>query len=79
MSAHESETGGDRRAREPLRIRIDECGPMLLPGPVEVELPDGRVVRSDRVVVALCMCRRSRILPWCDTSHRRHRIPPGKA
>jgi CDGSH-type Zn-finger protein len=46
-------------------------GPMLVEGPVEVQLPDGTVVRSDRPVVALCTCRRSRMAPWCDTSHRR--------
>lgn len=46
-------------------------GPVLVEGPVEVQLPDGSVVRSDRPVVALCTCRRSRMLPWCDTSHRR--------
>ena len=45
-------------------------GPLLVEGPVEVELPDGSVVRSDRPVVALCTCRRSRRQPWCDTSHR---------
>nr|WP_202460188.1 MULTISPECIES: CDGSH iron-sulfur domain-containing protein [unclassified Streptomyces] len=44
---------------------------MLLPGPVEVTLPDGTVVTSRRFTVALCTCRRSRIYPWCDTSHRR--------
>ncbi len=43
---------------------------MLVEGPVEVVLEDGRVVRSDRFVVALCTCRRSRCYPWCDTSHR---------
>nr|WP_322786540.1 CDGSH iron-sulfur domain-containing protein [Hoyosella subflava] len=42
-----------------------------MPGPVSVELPDGRVATSDRVVVALCLCKRSRIFPFCDTSHRR--------
>jgi CDGSH-type Zn-finger protein len=46
-------------------------GPVLVEGPVEVELPDGSVVRSDRPVVALCTCRRTRTAPWCDTSHRR--------
>nr|WP_155074021.1 CDGSH iron-sulfur domain-containing protein [Streptomyces taklimakanensis] len=43
----------------------------MVEGPVEVDLPDGRTVRSDRFVVALCTCRRSRRFPWCDTSHRR--------
>lgn len=45
-------------------------GPVLVEGPVDVELPDGTVVHSDRPVVALCTCRRSRRQPWCDTSHR---------
>lgn len=46
-------------------------GPLLVRGPVVVELPDGRRVRSDRPVTALCVCRRSRRAPFCDTSHRR--------
>jgi len=46
-------------------------GPILVEGPVEVHLPDGSVVRSERPVVALCTCRRTRMPPWCDTSHRR--------
>ncbi|MFF3001029.1 CDGSH iron-sulfur domain-containing protein [Streptomyces sp. NPDC057950] len=33
-------------------------------------LDDGTVVRSDRFMVAICVCRRSRTYPWCDTSHR---------
>ncbi|MTE21794.1 CDGSH iron-sulfur domain-containing protein [Streptomyces sp. TRM43335] len=53
------------------RVVIDPEGPVLVEGPVEVDLPDGRTVRSDRFVVALCTCRRSRRFPWCDTSHRR--------
>ena len=56
---------------EPRRVTPVPGGPMLVEGPVEVQLPDGSVVRSDRPVVALCTCRRSRIQPWCDTSHRR--------
>lgn len=51
-------------------------GPVLIEGPVEAERPDGGgTVRSDRVVVALCTCRRSKRLPWCDTSHRTRRAP----
>lgn len=68
--------GRDRvtRIRSPLRrpsrrmARTD--GPLLVEGPVEVVLEDGTVVRSDRFAVALCVCRRSRCYPWCDTSHR---------
>ena len=52
------------------RVTLLPDGPLLLEGPVEVEMPDGTVVRSDRPVVAVCTCRRSRTAPWCDTSHR---------
>ncbi|WP_235438742.1 CDGSH iron-sulfur domain-containing protein [Streptomyces yangpuensis] len=54
---------------------MDPRGPVLVEGPVEVVLDDGTVVRSDRFVVAVCTCRRSRTYPWCDTSHR----PRGRA
>ncbi|MBL1076875.1 CDGSH iron-sulfur domain-containing protein [Nocardia sp. 2] len=48
-------------------------GPALIEGPVELVTADGRTIRSDRCLVALCLCRRSSIYPLCDTSHRRHR------
>ncbi|WP_244291142.1 CDGSH iron-sulfur domain-containing protein [Streptomyces subrutilus] len=52
------------------RVAVDPEGPVLVEGPVEVVLDDGTVARSDRFMVALCTCRRSRAYPWCDTSHR---------
>jgi CDGSH-type Zn-finger protein len=55
----------------PCEMVLTDEGPLLVSGPVEVVLPDGRRVRSDRPVSALCTCRRSRRLPFCDTSHRR--------
>ena len=54
-------------------IRIVKNGPVLIEGPVRIELPDGAVVESDRFVVAVCTCRRSKDYPLCDTSHRRPR------
>ncbi len=65
--------GGSRP--DPTRITLVDGGPMLVEGPVEVVLADGEVVRSDRPLVALCTCRRSDRLPFCDTSHRRRRRP----
>jgi CDGSH-type Zn-finger protein len=56
------------RARQ---VLLTDEGPLLVSGPVDVVLPDGRHVRSDRPVTALCTCRRSRRQPFCDTSHRR--------
>ncbi|MGW2441595.1 CDGSH iron-sulfur domain-containing protein [Streptomyces goshikiensis] len=46
-------------------------GPVLVEGPLAVDLDDGTVSRSDRFVVAVGTCRRSRTYPWGDTSHRR--------
>lgn len=43
---------------------------MLVDGPVDVVLPDGTPVCSERPVVAICACRRSKRYPFCDTSHR---------
>ncbi|BBX35390.1 zinc finger CDGSH-type domain-containing protein [Mycolicibacterium mageritense DSM 44476 = CIP 104973] len=54
-------------------VRVIEHGPMLVEGPVRIELPDGSVVESDRFMVAICTCRRSATYPLCDTSHRRNK------
>lgn len=53
------------------RVVVTDDGPVLVSGPIEVEMPDGTRVRSDRPVSALCVCGRSRRRPFCDTSHRR--------
>ncbi|MFH8336760.1 CDGSH iron-sulfur domain-containing protein [Streptomyces sp. AM6-12] len=62
---------GQEPAERARRITVQRRGPLLVEGPVEVELEDGTTVSSDRFRVALCTCRRSRRYPWCDTSHRR--------
>ncbi len=60
----------DRDART---VRVVPSGPVLIEGPVRIELPDGDVVESGRFMVAVCTCHRSREYPLCDTSHRRCR------
>jgi CDGSH-type Zn-finger protein len=55
---------------EPRKVRVVPDGPVLVEGPVELVTDDG-VVRSDRFVVAVCTCRRSKRFPLCDTSHRK--------
>jgi hypothetical protein len=62
---------GDRLTPEPTAVRMVRSGPVLVAGPVRITLPNGSVVESDRFRVALCACGRSRIYPFCDTSHRR--------
>lgn len=46
-------------------------GPVLVEGPVELVTEDGEAHTSDRFVVAVCACRRSKRYPFCDTSHRK--------
>lgn len=57
------------------RVRIVKAGPVMIEGPVTIESPDGSVVESDRFMVAVCTCRRSKNYPLCDTSHRRKARP----
>jgi CDGSH-type Zn-finger protein len=61
-----STSPGDRR-----RVLVTREGPVLVEGPVEIVVDDGRSLVSDRAVVALCGCKRSRCYPFCDTSHRK--------
>lgn len=58
---------------EPRTVRVVQGGPIMVEGPVRIEMPDGSVVESDRFMVALCACKRSKNFPLCDTSHRRRR------
>jgi CDGSH-type Zn-finger protein len=59
------------------RVQVTPNGPVLISGPVRIEMPDGSVVESDRFMVAVCTCRRSKDYPLCDTSHRRCRPVKG--
>lgn len=59
---------GERGARV---VRIVPGGPILVEGPVDLITDDGARVCSDRFMVAVCTCRRSKTYPLCDTSHRR--------
>jgi CDGSH-type Zn-finger protein len=52
-------------------VRVVPSGPVMVRGPVKIEMPDGSVVESDRFMVAICACRRSKNYPLCDTSHRK--------
>ena len=72
-------SGSTDRALAHRVVMPEDIGPVLVQGPVEVVLPNGRVELSERPVVALCTCRGSRRYPFCDTSHRRHHRPHSEA
>lgn len=55
------------------RVHVVPNGPVLVSGPVRIEVVGGHVVESDRFMVAICTCRKSKRYPLCDTSHRRCR------
>ena len=63
------------------RVTVVPNGPMLVEGPVELVTDDGVTHTSDRFVVAVCACRRSKRFPFCDTSHRKRVLydPPDGA
>ena len=60
-------------------VRVVPSGPVMVQGPVRIEMGDGSVVESDRFMVAICTCRRSKDYPLCDTSHRCRQRPAKSA
>lgn len=60
---------------EPRIVRVVPGGPVMVQGPVRIEMAEGRVLESDRFMVAICTCRRSKSYPLCDTSHRCRQRP----
>jgi CDGSH-type Zn-finger protein len=67
-TASDSKANADHR-----KVRVTKGGPLMIEGPVRIELPDGTSVESDRFMVAICTCKRSKTYPLCDTSHRTRR------
>ncbi|WP_418959792.1 CDGSH iron-sulfur domain-containing protein [Streptomyces tritici] len=65
----EQDVGRQSQNAAPRVVVVGE-GPLLIEGPVEVVLPDGETRLCERPMVALCTCRRSLRMPFCDTSHR---------
>ena len=58
---------------DPRLVRVVPYGPVMMQEPVRIEMPDGSVAESNRFMVAICACRKSKAYPLCDTSHRRRR------
>jgi CDGSH-type Zn-finger protein len=63
-------TGTDARL-----VKMTASGPVIVQEPVRIDMPDGSHVESPRFMVAICTCRRSKIYPLCDASHRKRRRP----
>jgi CDGSH-type Zn-finger protein len=54
-------------------------GPLIVRGPFRLVDQDGRTIETDREIVALCRCGKSRIRPFCDGTHKlvRFKAPSG--
>lgn len=59
-----------RGAEAQVSVTLCPGGPMLLRGATEVVDEAGDRHPVTRPVVALCRCRRSDRMPWCDDSHK---------
>jgi CDGSH-type Zn-finger protein len=61
------------------QITLYRDGPLLVRGPVRIEDQDGREIKIDREIVALCRCGKSRNRPLCDGTHKliQFRAPSG--
>lgn len=53
-----------------VHVRVIPDGPALVRGATVVRDAEGVEHAADRPVVAVCMCGRSRIRPWCDSAHK---------
>ena len=53
---------------DPVRVQVVPNGPVLIPGPVSIETPNGEIVESDRFMVAICTCTAQQELP--DVRHQ---------
>jgi CDGSH-type Zn-finger protein len=64
---------------ERARITAYRDGPFLVRGPVELVDQDGNVIEVDRETVALCLCGKTRLRPFCDGTHKlvRFQAPSG--
>jgi len=65
---------------DPTVITAYRNGPLLVRGPIQLRDQDGREIETDREVIALCRCGRSRERPFCDGTHllTRFQAPSGR-
>ncbi len=55
-------------------ITVCPDGPLLVRGEFALQTADGQLLPTERSVLALCRCGRSRLKPLCDGSHKSARF-----
>ena len=56
--------------RKPVVVTHCPDGPVLVRGADVVQDEDGNTHAVTRPVVAVCACKRSSRMPWCDGTHK---------
>ena len=51
------------------KVKVFENGPVRVLGPCEITLADGTIVEKPNGI-SFCRCGGSKILPFCDSSHK---------
>jgi CDGSH-type Zn-finger protein len=51
-------------------VTVYPDGPLVVRGDVEIRTVDGEALETPGKVVALCRCGKSRLKPFCDSSHK---------
>jgi CDGSH-type Zn-finger protein len=57
-------------AKDAVRITPYRDGPLLVRGPFDLIDAGGAAIDSQRSIVALCRCGKSRMRPFCDGTHK---------
>lgn len=65
---------GEATATATASVTVYPNGPLIVRGDFELRGADGVPVPTERSVLALCRCGRSRVKPLCDGSHRASRF-----
>ncbi|MFN8555845.1 MAG: CDGSH iron-sulfur domain-containing protein [Dehalococcoidia bacterium] len=55
-----------------VQITVRDNGPYVLRGPIDLLDPDGKLLKVEREVIALCRCGGSDNKPFCDGTHSKN-------
>lgn len=61
---------GSVGAKDDVLITPYRDGPLLVRGPFDLVDAGGSAIDSQRSIVALCRCGKSRMRPFCDGTHK---------
>jgi CDGSH-type Zn-finger protein len=60
--------------KKPPEVRITQNGPMILKGNFSFRDSSGKIITGEQEIL-LCRCGESKIMPFCDCSHKSMPVP----